>query len=213
MKYEKPPYKDPGIQTFKKRFFGSLEVELPKFDYPVSPKENFRLAAARKTPYWMPSSLADDQMLMAQDLVTGNVRGMQCSADISRQTKENYVFYDWFNTSWTWVAQVGGPMLTPGFVLCDDVTRWERDIVFPDLGEWDFTTAANEFMKTRYDPSRFLHINIGQGATERLVSVLGGYTGAMLALASEPEAVRDFLERFADFYDRLCRPDRQPLPG
>lgn len=199
MKYDRPRYKDPDIPTVKKRLMGNLEIEFPRFDYPVSPKENFKLAAARKTPYWMPSFLADDQLLMAQDLVTGNVRGMQSSADITKPVKEDYKYYDWFNTSWTWVASAGGPMLTPGFVLCDDVTQWERDIIFPDLGEWDFSTAADTFLKTRYDSSRILHINIGQGLTERLVSVLGGYTGGMLALASEPDAVRDFLNRFADF--------------
>lgn len=199
MKYDRPAYGDTSVQKCKIKRRGNLEFELPVFNYPVSPKENFMLAAERKTPYWMPNSLTDKQMLMAQDLVTGNVRGMQCSADISRPATENYTFFDWFNTNWTWVASAGGPMLTPGFVLCEDITNWERDIIFPDLSEWDFTTAANEFMKTRYDPSKVMHINIGQGATERLVSVLGGYTGAMLALASEPEAVRDFLERFAEF--------------
>lgn len=199
MKYDRPPYKDPAIQTVKKRLMGNLVIEFPKFDYPVTPKENFKLAAARKTPYWMPSFLADDQLMMAQDLVTGNVRGMQSSADITKQVKEDYVYYDWFNTSWTWVASAGGPMLTPGFVLCSDVTQWERDIVFPDLREWDFTTAAETYLKNRYDPTRLLHINIGQGLTERLVSVLGGYTGAMVALAEEPDAVRDFFSRLADF--------------
>lgn len=199
MKYDRPPYADLDTLIFIKCLHGNLELELPEFDYPVSPKENFKLAAQRKTPYWMPNSLTDSQTLMAQDLVTGNVRGMQSSADISRPVKEDYVFFDWFNTSWTWVASAGGPMLTPGFILCDDITRWERDIIFPDLREWDFTTVSNSFMKNRYDPSRILHINIGQGATERLVSVLGGYTGGMAALAEEPDAVHDFLNRFADF--------------
>ena len=78
MKYDRPAYKAPGFPTEKKRMFGNLELELPKFDTPVTPRENFKLAAARKTPYWMPISLTDDQMLMAQSLVTGNVRGMQC---------------------------------------------------------------------------------------------------------------------------------------
>lgn len=199
MKYDRPPYKAPGVPTEKKKMRAGLELEFPKFDYPVTPKENFRLAAARKTPFWMPNSLTDAQTLMAQDLVTGDVRGMQCSFDVSKITPYNYTFNDWFNTNWTFVASAGGPMLTPGFVLCDDITHWERDVIFPDLSEWNFTTAADSFMKTRYDPTRLMHINIGQGLTERLISVLGGYTEGMLALAVEPEAVRDFLNRFADF--------------
>ena len=201
MKYERPLYGDANVPVYKykKKLRNKRELDLPAFDFPVTPKENFMLAARRKTPYWMPSSLYDLQSLVSQELVTGNVRGMQCSFDVTRMTPENYTFYDWFNTNWTYVASAGGPMLTPGFVLCEDITQWEKDVVFPDLSEWDFTTAAEEFMKTRYDPTRALHIDIGIGATERLVSVMGGYTEAMLAFAVEPEAVRAFLDRFADF--------------
>jgi hypothetical protein len=200
MKYPRPAYHEPGVPVERKKSLrpGS-NIEFPKFDYPVTPKENYKLAAARKTPYWMPNSMTDDQMLMAQDLVTGDVRGMQSSLDISRLPTENYTFNDWFNTNWTFVVSAGGPMLTPGFVLCDDITKWSRDVIFPDLKEWDFTTVADQFMKTVYDPSKLLHINIGQGLTERLISVLGGYTEGMLALAVEPDAVRDFFNRFADF--------------
>lgn len=199
MKYSRPPFNAPGIATERKKLlFSNVDVEFPKFDYPVTPLENFRLAAARKTPYWMPNALMDGQSLMGQDLVTGNVRGMQSSADFSRIVTENYCFKDWFNTEWTWVTSAGGAMLKPGTCLCDDITQWEKKVLFPDLNEWDFTTVRDKFMKT-YDPAKVMHINIGLGLTERLVSVLGGYTEAMLALAVEPEAVRDFLNRFAGF--------------
>lgn len=200
MIYDRPPYRAPGIPTEQKKLlFSSVEVEYPKFDYPVSPLENFKLAAARKTPYWMPNSLTDDQLIMPQELVTGNVRGMQSSADFSRVVTEDYCFRDWFNTDWTWVKSAGGAMLTPGACLCDDITAWEQYVTFPNLCEWDFTTHAENFMKTEYDPAKVLHISLGQGATERLISVVGGYTEGMLALAVEPAAVRDFLNRFADF--------------
>ncbi len=209
MKYERPSYGAPGVETMRRKSLRpGPELTFPKFDYPVTPKENFLLAATHKTPYWIPISLTDDQMLMAQDLVTGNVRGMQSSADISRIVTESYAFNDWFNTNWTWVVSAGGPMLTPGTCLCKDITKWERDVIFPDLCEWDFTTAAETFMKNMYDPTKLMHINIGQGATERLISIVGGYTEGMLALAVEPEAVRDFLNRFADFtiqyFDLVC---------
>jgi hypothetical protein len=156
----------------------------------------------------MPISLTDDQYLMAQDLVTGNVRGMQCSADVSKIPTVNYTFLDWFNTSWTWVVSAGGPMLTPGTCLCGDITNWERDVIFPDLKEWDFKTVADNYLKNVYDPDKNLHINIGQGLTERLISVVGGYTEGLLALAVEPDAVRAFLNRFTEFtigyIDLIC---------
>ncbi len=199
MKYSRPPYKAPGIVTERKKLlFSAVEVEYPKFNYPVTPLENFKLAAARQTPYWMPNALIDDQPIMTQELVTGNVRGMQSAADFSRIVTENYCFKDWFSTDWTWVTSAGGAMLTPGSCLCDDITQWEKKVKFPDLREWDFTTFRDKFMKT-YDPTKVCHINIGLGMTERFVSIMGGYTEAMLALAVEPDAVRDFLNRFAEF--------------
>jgi hypothetical protein len=199
MKYDRPSFRAPGVPTAKtKLLFMNVEVEYPKFDYPVTPLENFKLAAARKTPYWMPTSM-DSQLIMTNELVTGKVRGMQCSADFSRVVTENYCFKDWFNTDWTWVTSAGGAMLTPGTCLCDDITQWEKKVVFPDLNEWDFKTYAEKFMKTIYDPGKVLHVNIGLGLTERFVSISGGYTEAMVSLAVEPDAVRAFLNRFADF--------------
>lgn len=200
MIYSRPPFLAPGMPTERKKLlFSNVDALLPKFDYPVTPLENFRLAAARKTPYWMPSALTDTQSIMAQELVTGDVRGMQSAADFAGIVTENYCFKDWFNTEWTWVTSAGGAMLKPGTCLCDDITQWEKKVKFPDLGEWDFETFADNFMKTVYNPAKVMHINIGLGLTERLVSVLGGYTEAMLALSLEPEAVRAFLNRFADF--------------
>jgi hypothetical protein len=200
MKYSRPQYKAPGIPTERTKLpFSGSAADIPRFDYPVTPIENFKLAAGRQIPYWMPVALTDERLLMQQELVTGNVRGMQSSADFSRVATENYTFNDWFNTNWTWVCSAGGPMLTPGTCLCPDITEWDKHVIFPDLKEWDFATRADEFLKTQYDPSKVLHISIGQGATERLISVVGGYTEGMLALATEPEAVRAFLSRFADF--------------
>ncbi len=209
MKYERPVFQAPGVPTARKKLlFSSAEVDYPIFDYPVTPRENFKLAAARKTPYWMPNSITDDQLIMPQELVTGDVRGMQSSADFGRVATENYTFYDWFNTNWTWVCSAGGPMLTPGTCLCEDITQWEKDVVFPDLNEWDFQTHAEYFIKNVYDPKKLLHISVGQGATERFISIVGGYTEGMIALAVEPDAVRDFLNRFVDFtieyFDLIC---------
>lgn len=200
MSYVRPAYKAPGIPTEKtKLLFSNKLVEYPKFDYPVTPLENFKRAAKRQTPYWMPTSLTDDQLIMAQELVTGDVRGMQSSADFSRIVTDDYTFTDWFNTNWTWVTSAGGAMLTPGTCLCADITDWEKCVAFPDLQEWDFHTFAEKFLKSEYDPAKILHINLGLGATERLISIVGGYTEGMVAMAMEPDAVRALLNRFADF--------------
>jgi len=128
---------------------------------------------------------------------------MQIHSDFHRNPTEDYHFKDWFNTDWTWVCSAGGAMLTPGTQLMDDITRWEDKVVFPDLSEWGFKEKADEFMKTKYDPKKAVSYDIGRGMTERLVSLMGGYTDAMEALLIEPEAVADLFEAYADFMIRV----------
>jgi hypothetical protein len=70
----------------------------------------------------------------------------------------------------------------------------ESVIRFPDLSQWGFEERAEDYLKTEYDPTGRV-LNIFLGCTERLVSLMGGYTESMTALALEPEAVADFFER------------------
>ncbi len=208
MKYPRPSYLEQGLPIEKTtQLYVGGEISVPLFDTPISPAENFRRAARRNNPLWVPNTLSDMQSLMTQEISPKLVRGMQIGPDFRKLATEDYIFLDWFNTSWTWVSSAGGAMLTPGTQLLDDITKWESVVKFPELSEWDFEAQAEDFMKNRYNPRKALHINIGQGCTERLISILGGYTEGMLALAMEPEAVTDFLSRFADhiieLFDRL----------
>lgn len=182
-------------------------VEVPRFETEITPRENFKRVAQRSNPLWIPISICDFQLIGAQDVVTKNVRGMQAHTDFRRPGDKEYQFTDWFNTSWTWVPVAGGAMLTPGTQLLDDITNWEKVVKFPDLSEWDFEETAERFMKTKYNPAKVLHHDIGRGCTERLISIMGGYAEGLMAMAMEPEATADFLNRFADFeielFDKL----------
>lgn len=205
MIYPRPPYGSPGIPMEKnKLMFSNIEVDIPKPDYPITPLENFKRAASRNQPLWVPNSLTDFQTLFVRDLSVGEKTGF----DLSRDLTKNYEFKDWFGVNWTWVASAGGPMVTPGTQFLDDITNWEKAVKFPDLNNWEWDSLAEDFMKNKYDPNKVLHINFGQSCTERLIALLGGYTDGMLALAMEPEAVQDFLSAFADFsikfIDHIC---------
>jgi len=187
--------------------FGSGEVSIPEFDFPIKPRENFKRALRKDNPRWVPNSFTDVQALASQDLVTEKVRGMVVNADYRNRPKGAETFTDWFNTNWTWVPSAGAPMLTPGTQLLDDIVNWERVVKWPDLNEWDFEDTAARFLKEGYNPEKALNINIGRGITERMIAILGGYTDGMLAFATEPEAVRAFNERFADhiieYFDKI----------
>ncbi|MDR3310423.1 MAG: hypothetical protein LBS90_03625 [Oscillospiraceae bacterium] len=207
---DRPKFGDPAVAyTRGDLSFLNLDIRVPDFDKPVSPVENFYRAARRDKPLWLPNAVTDFQTLMTQDVVYTKPGDVQLHANFKdpRNKTENYEFYEWFGGSWTWVVSAGGAMLTPGCTVCSDIAEWETQITFPKLAGWDFESRAADFMRDEYDPNRVMHFDIGRGVTERLVSVTGGYTDGMLALAAEPDAVRAFFERYTDFlielFDRI----------
>lgn len=195
MKYPRPEYENESVPKRKvKLAFSNMEFEVPSFDLPVTPLENFRRVVARKDPLWVPGSLTDFHNLMYQDMGIGR----QISADFNRKATEDYDFTDWFGVPLRWCVIAGGATNKPGTHLLEDITEWEKVIKFPVLSDWDWQTRADEFMKNVYDPSKVVQIDLHNGLIQRLILVLGGYTEGMLALSLEPEAVKDFFERLAD---------------
>ncbi|MBQ8831077.1 MAG: hypothetical protein IJ017_05725 [Oscillospiraceae bacterium] len=192
MKYERPEYLAEGIKVteFGSAFFGDTVLKVPVFDRPISIRENFKRAYKRENPVWVPNALTDGYVGMLAQL-----NGMP-DADWSRN--DRYGWTDWFGAQWTYVPEAGGPMLTPGTQFLDDITNWKTGVKFPDLDLYDWETNCKKFMDA-YDGEKVIAVNIGLGCTERLVSLLGGYTEAMLAMAIEPETVREFLEAFVDW--------------
>ena len=201
MKYPRYDYGDPAVATVKTRsLFGGGESTLPKFDYPITPAENFRRSALRQKPMWVPNSALDLQSIQPNDFIkpTKATDGLCIGMDFTNPHTADYTFTDWFLTDWTYVHSAGGPMLTPGFVLCDDITEWKKTAKFPKLSDWEWDSYHEDFMKNKYDPSKALSVDIGLGCSERLVSVLGGYTETMLAFATEPDACKEYFEAFID---------------
>lgn len=207
MKYPRPVYPGPGKTGEKnKLLYSSIEVEIPKLETPVTPLENFRRVAARKDPVWVPNCLNDFQNLMVQDIAIGreSARGRLLGPDFNRFVTENYIFEDWFGVQWTWEASAGGAVPTPGVKFLDDIADWESVVKFPSFDDWDWQTKADDFLKNEYDPNKVLHLDIGHGCIQKLISLLGGYTEGMFALALEPDAVKALFSRYADFMIELA---------
>ena len=215
MKYPRYSYGDPAAPTIVKSMFGNAELTLPKFDYPITPAENFRRSAYHQNPMWSPISLMDFQTISPNDFIrpTKATEGLNVCMDFTHPHTEDYTFTDWFLTNWTYVHKVGGPMLTPGFMLCDDITKWKEQVKFPNFSEWEWDSFRDNFMKNEYNPDKVLAVDIGLGCTERLVSILGGYTETMLAFATEIDACKEFFDAFIDhaieLFDRFM--DNYPL--
>jgi hypothetical protein len=193
VRYERPGYLAEGVAVteFSMSMFGGGKVTAPVPERPISVRENFKRAARRKNPVWAPISITDVRSEMIANL-TG-------AGECDWTRKERYDWKDWFDVEWTFVPEAGGPMLKTGTQYLDDILNYKTGVKFPNLAEYDIEGLCGKFMKTYNHQEKVLHVNIGLGCTERLVSLLGGYTEAMTALAVEPEAVRAFLEDFVDF--------------
>jgi len=199
MKYTRPEFNDPSVPVIEVPGFGGVS-RFPQYERPISIRENLVRAYTRNNPMWVPNRSVEVDAPMFQTL-----NGMP-EADFS--SKVRYDWVDWYGVDWTFVPEAGGPMLKTGTQFMDDILDWEKKVKFPVLDDYDWEGLCAKFME-KHDPEKPVQVDIGLGATERLVSLLGGYTDAMLAMAEEPEAVRDLLEAFADWeisvIDRLMK--------
>ncbi|MBR2520995.1 MAG: hypothetical protein IKE62_02280 [Oscillospiraceae bacterium] len=178
--------------------FANQNISLPAFEHPISVKENFYRTARRDTPRWVPFPAADMQELHMAHLAEHGPPGRQLGPDLSAKS-DRYTYLDSFGSSWTWDRNAGGACMTIGTRVCDDILKWEEQIRFPDLHEWDLEETARHFMATRYDPERILHLDIYHGPFQALSDLLGSFADALEAMFEEPEACRAFFDRFTDW--------------
>ncbi|MDR1205067.1 MAG: hypothetical protein LBL26_06255 [Peptococcaceae bacterium] len=189
MRYSRIPFKAEGVPYETKRGpFSALDYDIPLIDYPITPVENFKLSWKRKTPVWAPMSITDFDSL--------RIIGRNATYPVFGEERVEYTD-DW-GCQWVYVPEAGGSMLKPGTQLLDDITNWEKGVKFPDWKNNDWKAPAEAFMNNRRNPDKVLSINIGAGCTQVLVSVMGGYEDAMVAMALEQEAVKEFFEAFID---------------
>lgn len=193
MKYERIPFLAAGS---KHEYAGTIAqpIIVPKFDYPISPRENFQRVLKHDHPMWVPTSANDFNYVMG-----GELTGL---SDLRFDFTERCDWTDLFGCVWEWIPSAGGSMLKPTHTpVLEDITEWEKKIVWPDLNEEQIKACCNEYMsKPYYHSEKMNYYDFGQGCTERLVAVLGGYTEAMLALAEEPDACREFMCELSRFH-------------
>lgn len=156
---------------------------LPKFAYPVTQKENFKLCMEHKLPYWVPMKDIDNGMTF-------------CPHDNDRP-RFGTDGVDWFGVSWTYVDQVGGQMVTPNTFLLDEPGEWREKLKFPDLDSMDFTAGAAE-AKEKLDPNKITGYVMQDGLFERLLSLCSAEEG-LSWLIEEPEEAKAFFNAVADY--------------
>lgn len=168
--YVKIPYVEAERQVLGTRP-GMFGIEVPIYNTPVTPRENFRALFDEKHPYWIPSIL---EVSDKTPPLYNNTLGRGMRQDMT----------DIFGVKWKYVEQVGGSTVEPGHPFMDDIEEWHEKIKFPDIDTWDWETAAKENeIDPRY-PCQFSCVN--GFWFERLISFMD-FMYAAMALIDEDQ--------------------------
>ncbi len=192
-KYERIPYKAPGAR-FENVGTSITPIDVPVLDTPISYRENFRRVVERDNPMWAPNGITDCNYVLGGDL-----SGLP---DLKFDFVERCDWVDLFGCTWEWVPEVGGSMLKPNQKpVLEDITEWEKKIVWPDLNEERIKACCEAVMKRdNFHPGKINYYDFGQGCTERLIAVMGGYEQGLIAMMEEPEACREFMAQLSRFH-------------
>ena len=202
MFYKRPAYNDPAVKRKSAlspyTASGKLGFSVPDFDTPISARENFFRVARREAPMWIPFPAGEFQELHMSHLYDKGPAGYQLGPKFYSEV-DRYTYCDAFGNNWTFDKNAGGSCMTIGTRVCDDILKWEKQIKFPDLHQWNLDEHASDFMRYEHDPNRVLCIDIYHGPFQGLADLLGGFAEALEAMFVEPEASAAFLERYAEW--------------
>ena len=169
-------------KTFSKSSIPVLtqEHELNKHDYPITPGENLMRALSHEKPLWMPNLYGDSQIPPWLD-TTVKIPG------------PGYDFKDWFGVGCKYSEAQGSA--TPVVPALSEVSKWETELVWPDLKNYDLATPNPDFVR---DPTRLLYTWNPLSCFQQLF-VLEGFEQALIDLISEPKKCRELFEALIDF--------------
>ena len=168
------------------------------FNYPIPPKENYRLVYERKIPFWLPTR--NDTRMITPRIDPDNLARVFAFEAEPMKPEEMTGQADKFGIPWVFVPQVGGSMVEPGNPALKDANDWQEAIQFPDVANWDWAgskEANKDFVKT---DRWFVYCHL-TGFFERLISFMD-FENAAVALVDDEQkdAVHSLFDALADCY-------------
>lgn len=107
--------------------------------------------------------------------------------------------YDWFGVHWTYQPETNSSMVSPGYPhIITDITKWEDQVKFPDLEQYDWQAIAVEETANWDRENKISMVMVINGIFERSHHLLG-FENALMAMYEEPEAYKALLHRIADY--------------
>lgn len=175
-------YTLPGI-------YGAPTVERPRFDYPITPKENMELMMKGELPVWLPNQWRDNNILCPYVMPDARARA--------------FGGIDWFGIEWQYEPLTRAGMVKPGTRRLSDITNWKKEIEFPDISKIDWAKdVADNFSMLPND--RFTYFVIQNGIFERIAD-LTSFEDTFVYLLTEQDALSEFLDKLVDWHIDLIK--------
>ncbi len=175
----------------------------PKYNTPITPRENYRRFFRGEKPMWFP--LSTDSFKFDPNIVPDNIsRAFVSEVDYVPVSEAGGP--DWFGVMWEYIPMAGGSMVKPGSPKVPDICEWEKYITFPDLDKLDWQGCADRNKEILQNRDRWMTMTMFTGLFERLISFMD-FENAATALIDEDEqeAVHRLFDKLADFYCELIR--------
>lgn len=179
---------------------------LPKYHFPISPRENFLAAVQDRDPLWLPNYYDTVTLCPAcypDAVARGFVVGPE-SPDYLDDAKKGGK--DSFDISWVYIPLVGGSMVRPGNALMDDMNAWREKVKMPDVEAWNWLGSSARFKDYLATEDAVRYMWIFTGFFERLISLMD-FENAALAMIDEDQrdAVHAFFEECCGVYEKIIR--------
>lgn len=179
---------------------------LPKYSFPVTPRENYMAAVRDRSPWWIPDYYDTITLCpacypdaIARGFVLGP-EGMEFMDEAKKGGK------DAFQIDWVYVPVAGGSMVKPGSPLLTDMNDWRDKVHMPEVNNWDWAKSRGRFTAYLAQEDAVKIMWIFTGLFERLISLMD-FEYAALALIDEDqkEAIHAFFSACCDAYEEIIR--------
>jgi len=176
-------YDMPGI-------YGAPRSIVPKYNYPITPKENMLRMLRGEMPLWVPNQSIENNAIQPEIMPDAFAR--------------NHGGIDWFGIEWVYEPLTRAAMVKNGTRALSDLTNWREEVVFPDLSKIDWQKDYEENYKGHIAEDRFSYFVIVNGLFERLAD-LTSFEDAFCYLLEEPEELTAFYDKLVEWHIELIK--------
>ena len=173
-----------------KGIYGAPDETVPKYNYPITPKENMLRMLRGEMPLWVTNQSIENNPLQPCVMPDAAAR--------------NFGGTDWFGIQWTYEPLTHAAMVTPGTRALSDIENWKEEIVWPDLNAIDWEKDYKENYEGKITDDRLSYFIIVNGLFERTAD-LTSFEDAFCYLLESPDELTEFYDKLVDWHIQLIK--------